>query len=324
MNKKVLKIGLPPVRNGQDYAFPAAILSSDISFRNWYLSNLIQIYSIPVNNRFKISYYYLGLNPNPTKYMPFFDYQVLEMNFVKKAFNSIIDFTIAMIDMDYYCFMILNEYYLPCKDSYMTQKFEHGVLVYGYDLENQNIYISGYNKSDYFGFDTISFSEYESAFLYTKRNESIICMKRNSFEYDFDLCLMKGLLKDFIYSYNTSLNYRMIRNPLTNCNWGIEAFKDIMDISVKTLNYRYFYTIYEYTLIMLERLNICQKVDNVDLSSEIVACTGISRKFYSLLLTSLKSNFKEFNDNKLLRVQKQLENYLSEFKIVLLNFYNKI
>lgn len=324
MDKKILEIGLPRIRNGQDYAFPAAILASDKSFENWYLSNTIQIYSMLKNNRYKISYYYLGLDPNPTRYMPFFDYQILEMNFVKNSFDSIIDFTIAMIDMNYYCFTILNEFYLPCKDSYNVQEFEHGVLVYGYDKEKQNIYISGYNKSDYFGLDVISFDEYKAAFIHTKRNDDIVCMKRNTFEYKLDLNILKDLLYDFINSCNTSLKYRMLRNPMNNCSWGIEAFKCVIDMSSKTLNYRYFFTIYEYVLIMIERMNVCKEVLNVDLHTEINVCSEISRKFYHLLLISLKSNFKEFSDDKFLGLQNKLNDYLSEFKSVLLNFYTKI
>lgn len=324
MRKKVLHIELPNIRYNQDYAFPSAVLASDVSYRNWYLSNMIQLYCFLKYDKFEFSYFYLGLDQNPIKYMPFFDRQMVEMNFIKKSYGSIVDFVIAMIDMDYYCFMILNEYYIPGKDTYMTQNFEHGVMVYGYDLDNKKIYISGYNKSKNFGFDIISFSEFESSFVHTKRNENIICFRRNLFVYDLDVSLMKGLLKDFIDSTNTSLEYRMIQNPMDNCIWGIEACRCIMDDSSNTLNYKDFYTIYEYVLIMVERMKACEDILNVDLNIEVTACSEISQKFYRLLLISLKSNYKEFSNNRLLNIQKQLNDYLNELKAVLFNFYNKI
>ena len=279
---------------------------------------MIQIYCFPKQNRLLYSYFYLGLEPNPIQYMPFFDRQMVEMNFLKRNF-SLIDFVIAMIDMDYYCFLILNEFYLPCKDSYQRQSFEHGVMVYGYDAEKQTIFISGYNKSHYFGFDTISFSEFEEAFLHTK-NENIICFRRNSFEYDFDVDLMKKLINDFCDSTNTSLNYRMLQNPMKNCYWGIDACKHIISSTDKVLNYKDFYTIYEYITLMIERIDVCSMTLDIDLHQESKYCMRISKELYLLLLHALKSNFREYNADKIHIIQTKLNGYMNELKDVLSAF----
>lgn len=73
----------------------------------------------------------------------------------------------------------------------------------------------------------ISYDIFNKAFEDTKRNSKVSCFKRNSKTYQLDLPLMKDRLHDFLHSKNSSFHMKMIQNPLTDCYWGVDAFKHI-------------------------------------------------------------------------------------------------
>ena len=121
---------------------------------------------------------------------------------------------------------------------------------------------------------------------------------------------MKKLINDFCDSTNTSLNYRMLQNPMKNCYWGIDACKHIISSTDKVLNYKDF----EYITLMIERIDVCSMTLDIDLHQESEYCMRISKELYLLLLHALKSNFREYNADKIHIIQTKLNGYMNELK----------
>lgn len=85
-----------------------------------------------------------------------------------------------MIDSGYYVTNTLYEYYLKSRKAYMNYDFEHGILIYGYDDEKQQIYTAGFDSTGSFRQHEISFDIYNEGFDNTKRNFRISCFRRNA------------------------------------------------------------------------------------------------------------------------------------------------
>lgn len=88
-------------------------------------------------------------------------------------------------------------------------------------LNDSDFYFTTTINEKSFNFHKIKYNDFELAFHNTKRNSRSSRFRRNSLIYELDIELKKDLLKDYIYSKNTSLKYRMIQNPLNNCYWGV-------------------------------------------------------------------------------------------------------
>lgn len=317
MNTKILHIGEPIVRFDQDYAFPSSAMSGDISYENWILSNAIQMYFIPSRYKFNISYFYLGLEPNPLPYIPLFEHQCLKMNLIKQSMPSIIDYIKLLINSNYYFTTTVNEYYLSSRPSYLKENFEHGIMVFGYDDIYEEIYSAGYDKTKLFNFHKIKYKDFELAFQNTSRNSRSRSFRRNSLIYELDIWLIKELVNDYINSYNTSLKYRMVQNPLNNCYWGVEACRHIMDNSETNLDERYFYTLFEYSKLMGKRIEKVYKIiDYKDGKELIKENNSLTVKFKNLLSLSIKYNFKT-SPVKYLEIKNKL-NELLDMEIELL------
>ena len=144
--KTILSIEKPLILYNQDYAFPAAMMSSDKSFQNWLYSNAIQLYYINDRKNFNLSYFYLGIDPNPLAVIPLLRCQSIDLKVVKGSGITAISFVRDMINNGYYITCLLNEYYVKCRQAYNTRKFEHGNMIYGFDDEKHQIFLAGFNE----------------------------------------------------------------------------------------------------------------------------------------------------------------------------------
>ena len=122
---------------------------------------------------------------------------------------------------------------------------------------------------------------------------------------------MKDRLHDFLHSSNSSSYVKMIQNPLTDCYWGVDAFKHIPD----TFDVRYFYMVYEYTKLMSERIHILKIPSLEEKMSQLAS------KFQTLLYSSMKLHIKPAEKYAESIAQKLYE-LLEEERALLYQFYN--
>ena len=322
--KTILSIEKPLILYNQDYAFPAAMMSSEKSFQNWLYSNAIQLYYINDRKNFNLSYFYLGIDPNPLAVIPLLRCQSIDLKVVKGSGITAISFVRDMINNGYYITCLLNEYYVKCRQAYNTRKFEHGNMIYGFDDEKHQIFLAGFNEYLQFSNTSISYENFEKAFLEIGRESDYgCCFKRNKTIYKFDRKLVRELLFDFISSKNTSERYRMVQNPLENCYWGIEACQHILDNGNIRIDYRYFYTVYEYMCLMQKR--IPHLFDNEKTKVYFIEKTErIKLDFYSLLLAVIKFNMNGKSREKIDKIRKRLSEMLILQKEILTELYNCI
>lgn len=319
--KKCLYIETPWVRYDQDYAFPSAAFSSDQSYKNWIYTNMIQMYYIIDRDKFNISYFYLGRDPNPISYIPLMAYQGFQKGALKSMCVSPIDFIHTMIDSGYYVTCSLNEYYIPSRISYQKKHFSHGVMIYGYDDEEKVMMIAGYDRTGNFNSNTLSYEKFIKSFWDVKReDDNCSCFKRNDKTYEMDVQLMKELLYDFIYSLNTSEKYRMVQNPLTDCLWGIDACRRILPDNEESLDQRYFYTIYEYIRLMKERYLIISNLYSVSNKALETKLIKMEEQLHILLFLCIKYNLKPMVE-LYSKIKYMLMNELDKEKLILQEFY---
>lgn len=102
-------------------------------------------------------------------------------------------------------------------------------MIYGYDLDKSLFNVIGYNDTGTYYPTCVSFSEFENSFLNSiKKTNDIILMKaKDSTSYEFDMENVKNLLSDYLFSKNTSFNFRTIGTP-NNLVYKISVYDELI------------------------------------------------------------------------------------------------
>jgi hypothetical protein len=275
MISNMLYIGDPIVLNTQDYAFPSAAMANDINYENWIYSNIIQLYYNKDCKKVPFTYFYNGISNNPE--IPIFQRQYLKSDSIKKLGINILDYIIMMIDDGYYFTTSINEFYNPNSNVYKKSDFNHGIMVYGYDKKESMLYVASYDKTAHFRTYEISFKKFELGFLNTNANIGCQSFKRNNTSYALDIILIKKLIIEYIYSKNSSEDFRVIQNPLKNCVFGMYVYSYI---NYDNLNTTLFHLIYEHKLLMSRRI---KRINDILISNNI---TNIINKYQEVVINS--------------------------------------
>lgn len=137
MNSNSLPVSYPIVSTYPKHAIPFSILSQNQDFLPWFYSNYIQI---------KCSKTFMKNYPSDafdffTIYPEFYENPSLQSERLSNTTilnlqSDIIKFIIDCIDMGYYLYTHVNEYYLPNTHAFKKFNNPHAILIYGYNKTN--------------------------------------------------------------------------------------------------------------------------------------------------------------------------------------------
>jgi hypothetical protein len=225
---KILPIGNPQIMAYQNYAFPLSVLACDDEYLPWFYSNLIQLYYI-ADSKVPFTFFYNGASVDPLLSIPMLQNQYLKSQTVINNNIDLIDFIINSIRDGYYLKASVNEFFIPNRRAHCNHNFNHGIMVYGYDYKEKLIYCLGFNERYIFCSSKITFDDFSKAFYSTGTDSDLYLFKKNNYKYCFDLSLVTELLYDYLHSDNTSQRLKVNKNPLSNCKFGLEACKYLIE-----------------------------------------------------------------------------------------------
>lgn len=150
---------------------PLCILSTVQGYRNWMNTNyMMPIACMKGDDMFEYviadgaRYGWLSQMPPALMRFSFVGDNIL------KDVRDIIEVLVESIDMQQYCVLFLDNYYLPCEESFQKVHYVHEVLIYGYDIGTHIFQIITYGRKIHKA--EIAFNDlkngFEAAFEYIK------------------------------------------------------------------------------------------------------------------------------------------------------------
>lgn len=330
MNKKILKLAELPVNCYPDYAYPLSVILNEDKSLDWFYSNFIQIYHTKDMKTSPVNFYYSDLNNRlwDTRF-PLLDYQTIHKDTIDKLGIDIIDFIKTIIDTENYCYLYLDEYYLPTSAAYGKVHFAHVQFVYGYDADKSVLFMAGYDKSRHYNYYTNKFEHIRNAYLLCERDfyndkNNIYIFKYNyqGSPYHFDMKAVYTQTIEYLESKDSSVKYNNCFNSRTGMTFGIHVIsriKDDMDkykenvIGMEYIDERPFCIMREQKTLMVLRLQYMMDKRYILKDSGCTALFQKLEKEYNILLSlCLKLEIKR--DMKVLeKVKVKLEqNYQLE------------
>jgi hypothetical protein len=208
---------------------------------------------LQLSNSGKLEYFCNGVVTNPLSEITVVQRQYIKSTVIQSMNVDILSFIRTMILQGYYYTSSVNEFYIKNRNTYQRENFDHGIMVYGIDDENEKLYVAGYTSNKKFETQVIDFDEFSKAFYSLSKESGCNCFKYNSKQIDIDLVKIKNLLIDYIFSRDSSYIFGNSAFITKNVVYGIEACKSYLN-DVGTISIKNFHIMYEYSVLMQERL----------------------------------------------------------------------
>lgn len=102
--------------------------------------------------------------------------------------QSISELVVQYIDQGYYIRKMVDEYYLPVREAFGKYHFNHTLQIFGYNLKDRIFHVSGFDESHLYGFQTITFDDFEKSIQNSNAPFSKIKIDKRA-HYAFDIQL---------------------------------------------------------------------------------------------------------------------------------------
>lgn len=312
VNQKVLYMGDPMVSSYTSYGVLFSIMPENTW--PWVMNNFIQIRYECDWKIFVFDNHQLFLS-----YCPCLESYIVPRKILKSYYKkSLKDFIIEVINHENYLFLYVDRYYLSVFSKFNRHHKEHELLVYGYNLEKNEVYIADNLANGKFGKAVCNFEEicdaywgikdtmpdFETQFLVIKQNTKINC--------ELNMEQISLSLENMIESRHTLDLY----NPQQH-KFGFEALeyvREYTETSFKqnhTIDIRPFHFMYEHIILMKRRVQYLFKAaQGMEVKSIVERLEVLENEYVHIRNLSIKNNLsRKFTDiNEIIdRVEKIID-----------------
>jgi len=233
--KKTLETSSPFLTCYMHHSCLLSITQHKEGFHDWFHSNYFQLRCQRDLLKYKFTDYFNFYNYDFAIYpWPNANVEKLSRAAFDKQNLDIIDFIVSMVDLDYYLYFFVDEYYLPIHSNHNQQHFTHDILIHGYDFENETIDVCTFNQEQLFGNYQVSFDSIRTSFVEAHPRADydkylyFISSKANS-DYKYDIANVKALIDDYLHSRDTSVRNSMHKNPEVQMAFGLDVYDVLLD-----------------------------------------------------------------------------------------------
>lgn len=180
----------------------------------------------------------------------------LKLNRETMGCSNFTNYVEKQITNGYYIEACLDNYYLSCSNNYLKNHFIHSTFIYGFDHDNQQIFISDFYDNGAYSRKIVSYDEVNQGI--NTNNYFIILFKYEDFDYNFNIDLLSLFLNDYVEAKD-SLRRFCFSSAQRNqgIKFGIEIYDYIKnDLSMQQfLDIRPFHILYDHKKLMKIRIN---------------------------------------------------------------------
>ena len=319
ISKQVLNINDSPLKYIMRFYVPTMIaFQKEEEALPWFSSVYIQTKTRKNNkDRWMV---YQNTNPFVTR-LPLCFFSLIKKN--AEFLFSVIKYLLLK---EWYIFLNVDFFYLTEIKKDDKSHFNHSILVYGFDEEKQQMYLTGYCLGNKIETIEVSYEKFWQALSKCKKNDVWIYKRRKNVRAQFDYQFFCQGVEDYVKS-KSSLKYqikaRSLSLPHIDC-YGLKAHeslkKDLNDIlngdkkNVRVRIYAYF----ELASNMVLRLNYIKKEYHLNALEDIIkGFEFLAQSYKKVLMLYLKYEKTNNNDIILSLLDKEHESYELERQLFL-------
>ncbi|MRN57051.1 hypothetical protein [Paenibacillus monticola] len=319
---KILQMNENPILNTYNsYASVFSIIELDKVTLPWFHSSFIQICYDS-----KYDWYFFE-NHNVLDACIWLKNCKLTRETIQRRYNNVTEFVIESIDSDYYAYFLVNPYYISAFNT--DQQGLHEILIFGYDVENEWVYIANNFENGKYIKSKCTFQELEASFQHVtfdwvgihlyKKNDPEIKVKFNR---EYVIRSLKAYLEG-----TPSLSQPTPPSWWTyDCVYGVEVYnKLISQITAGTeqeafdLDVRAFHLFWEHKKCMVLRIQyMIEELGKVQLTSLWKQYEELQKRSFVIRNVAIKYNFLK-NKNVIQTLINGLQEIMEMEKIIIRN-----
>lgn len=324
MAKNVLKLGDPVISTYTSYGTLTSVMHKDLW--PWIFNNFIQIRYAHGWGIFSFDSHQFLLSTCPG--ISF--YNLPQEIVISKWGTSLKQVITEAIDMGYYLYIYADRYYLACTDYYQKEHLMHELLVYGYDLDQNLIYIADNLDDGKFIQTVCSLDELEKGY-WTMSNEysfwtEVRFLKPiQNINYAIHVEQIITAMENYL---NSSETYDLVRDQ--KYDFGMQAiqriFTDIEQAALvgEALDSRVFHLLYEHKLLMELRLSYLMEKSIIDRDETFMELSNILKQdYFKLRNIVLKYNITR-DASTLNKISERLRENLMKEKAFISSFITRL
>jgi len=274
MTNKELPICYPPISSYPQHAYYLSIMCNNEDCLSWIYCNYIHIFLMDLETSVFMDYF---VSTPEHHFHPWFKAsQRLSRDLILSSIPNFIKFFQEQIELGYYIWLHIDEFYISCSAAYQKQSHPHACLLYGFDDKKENFNIAGFFKNGKYSMSTVSYSEVEQSFLYCNTNDCDASTEHlkdlhllklrpnyhNGQPYQFDMEFIAKQMLEYYESKNPIHNFRSYYSTNLYHDWtcGLSIYKKLNNCLTlhldKKMNIdrRPFYINWEHKKLMLARI----------------------------------------------------------------------
>ena len=310
MNKVILPITVNiPTSSYFALSLQLGVILAHKETKEWYYENFINIYMERHNN---ICFTEMSFGML-CRYTTVFDYSVSK--YEDTVHSNIVDrVRHELLDEQNYAYLYVDEYYISCKDAYMSSHFHHQSLIYGFDDEQQILHAIAFDKSGHFAKLEYKYDEiiiaYSEAFKCTPETKNdtfgaVFFKIRPDFSHKLNLSHVLYTLSEYVNGcIPKNLHYVQHNMPHTyfcqdfDCSFGMEVIKRTANFfnnldpkDYTFVDFRRVHFLYEHAAMLLERFRYIGQAflpDSAEYTKLVGEYETITQQYMTIRLMVLK------------------------------------
>jgi hypothetical protein len=225
MSSQINNIENPIIKTYHFPAFVLSIMQNEVESYDWIYSNYIQTCFQKETDPIPFYYFIFDINLSPW-------IMVEKKAFVELNRDNIIDFIKEKILAKGYIRLSMDQYFVPEKEAYQKQHYNHDDLIYGFNDDQEIFYLFGYTKNKIMERTEISFSNLIDGVLNVNKNfyylESIeIFYLNDKCTYKMKKDYIRQELQRYIEGYCATNDFDWFQN-YDERSWGIQTYDSII------------------------------------------------------------------------------------------------
>lgn len=214
MMEKKLLIREPLVTSSPTIASLFTIIYGKSGLENWIINNFNNL--LFISNEHEARCIFLEDQPNYKatifSEVDFFKSNSIKYDLLAMFEQDIISFIVSAINKDYYIRLAVDNYFLKVSiENYQLKHYIHPLLVYGYNLDREVLYVGEFFDMKKYGFYEIPFIEFQNAYSNCLYSDSLVD------EYLENIVAVKLNLK-----YHEEINWFKFANDMDDYLNGID------------------------------------------------------------------------------------------------------
>ncbi|WP_270564244.1 hypothetical protein [Clostridium beijerinckii] len=240
-NYKLLPVKYPPITSYPHHANILSFLSCNEENLSWFYNYYFQL-SINKNNDIRLDFN-IGYSIIPfIKNCPIVTFHGLSRELIKRKWDTLTNFLIDSIDLGYYIYLVVDKFFIPAyEDQYMKYHSYHDIMIFGYNVEDQNFNIADFFKGSKYYYSVSAFSKIEEGYQSSEEFDwlhGVILLKEDkSYQPNFSINILKDFINDYLASYNSNARTILINTWLNNKDFafGLQVY-DVLENHLKELS----------------------------------------------------------------------------------------